>query len=205
MDENLPKTIAGYQHVEHGNVHYGDIWVKDGTPYCQVSSIVVGVEVSQAENYACGMGRIYRKIPVANPGDLDEAIRERGALSDKCVAFSKEYDKEEAEREKDKAKTHDEGKPPLANLPWAGIREVAMVQLYGHKKYSDWNNYRKGMEVSRNLSCAIRHISEYMDGNNLDSESGRSHLAHAACRILFVLQNEKDGTAIDDRFKPTKK
>lgn len=100
-----------------------------------------------------------------------------------------------------KAKTYDDGKPPLAALPWAGVREVAMVQAYGHSKYHDYNNYRKGMEVTRNLSCAVRHISEFMEGNDLDPESNRNHLAHAACRVLFVLQNIHDGVAIDDRYK----
>lgn len=57
------------------------------------------------------------------------------------------------------------------------------------------------MEISRNLSCAMRHISEYMDGNDLDTESGRSHLAHALCRLAFVIQNVADGTAIDDRYR----
>jgi hypothetical protein len=100
-----------------------------------------------------------------------------------------------------KAKTDDSNKPPLAMLPWAGLREVAYVQAYGHKKYKDFFNYRKGMEVSRNISCAMRHLSEYMDGQDLDAESGRLHVAHAACRLLFLLQNLKDGTAIDDRYK----
>ncbi len=100
-----------------------------------------------------------------------------------------------------KAETYDDGKPPLANLPSAGIREVAMVQAYGHKKYKDFNNYRKGMEASRQASCAMRHIMDFMDGQDVDSESGRSHLAHAACRLLFMLQNINDGVLIDDRFK----
>jgi len=105
-----------------------------------------------------------------------------------------------------KAATYDDGKPPLANLPPAALREISMVQAYGHHKYRDFNNYRKGMEVSRNLSCALRHIYEFMDGNTFDGESGRSHLAHAACRLMFVLQNQADGTAIDDRYqKPVDK
>ena len=99
-----------------------------------------------------------------------------------------------------KAATYDEGKEPLAHLPWGGLDEVSRVQAYGHKKYKDFNNYRKGMEVSRNLSCAIRHIRDYMDGQNTDHESGLNPLAHAACRLLFVLQNLKDGVAIDDRY-----
>ena len=80
------------------------------------------------------------------------------------------------------------------------MREVAKVQLYGQQKYGEFNNYRKGMEVSRNLSCAIRHIADYLDGNDNDSESGHSHLAHATCRLLFVLENLADGVAIEDRY-----
>ena len=102
------------------------------------------------------------------------------------------------------ALTYDDGKAPLAYLPWAAIDEMAFVQAYGHKKYKDWNNYRKGMEVGRNLSCAIRHIRDYMNGSDQDHESGLNPLAHAMCRIAFVLQNIKDGKAIDDRFKPAK-
>ena len=100
-----------------------------------------------------------------------------------------------------KAETYDEGKAPLARLPWAAITELAEVQTYGHKKYKDFDNYRKGMEVSRNVSCALRHIRDYMDGLDRDHESGKSPLAHAICRLAFVIQNLHDGTAIDDRYK----
>lgn len=100
-----------------------------------------------------------------------------------------------------KALTYDQDKPPLAYLPSAALREIAMVQAYGAAKYGTTDNFRQGMEVRRNLSCALRHIYEYLDGNDLDNESGRNHLGHAACRLMFVLQNLKDGNAIDDRYK----
>lgn len=102
----------------------------------------------------------------------------------------------------DKALTYDDGKPHLAGLPWKALREVALVQGYGNSKYGSFFNYKKGMEISRNASCAIRHIADYLDGHDLDAESGRSHLAHAAARLLFMLENLAEGTAIDDRFKP---
>ncbi len=98
------------------------------------------------------------------------------------------------------AKTDDANKPPLAFLPPEGIRAVARVQAYGHKKYGAFHNFRKGMEVSRNCSCAMRHIVAFMDGEDLDPEPGQTHLAHAACRLMFLMQNLKDGVAIDDRF-----
>ena len=78
---------------------------------------------------------------------------------------------------------------------------MADVQAYGHEKYGDFNNYRKGMEVSRNISCALRHIRDYMKGVDIDPESGEPHLAHAMTRIAFTIQNIADGTAIDDRYK----
>jgi hypothetical protein len=103
-----------------------------------------------------------------------------------------------------KAETYDDGKAPLATLPWAAVREMSLVQAYGKKKYNDFDNYRKGMEVSRNLSCALRHIAEYMEGHDEDVESGINPLAHAMCRLAFVLQNIHDETAIDDRYKKPK-
>jgi hypothetical protein len=105
-----------------------------------------------------------------------------------------------------RALTYDDGKPPLAHLPWEALTEVSRVQAYGHQKYKDFNNYRKGLEVSRNLSCALRHIRDYLAGSNQDEESHLHPLAHAAARILFVLQNIQESTAIDDRYitKPTK-
>lgn len=98
-----------------------------------------------------------------------------------------------------KARTDDSGKPPLAKVPLALTEAVANVMEYGHKKYGDYNNYKKGMEISRNLSCALRHIMAFQNGENNDPESGQNHLGHAAARLGFVLDNIKRGTAIDDR------
>jgi hypothetical protein len=100
----------------------------------------------------------------------------------------------------EKALTYDDGKPALAHLPWDGIDALAKVQAFGHKRYGDFYNYKKGMEVSRNASCAIRHIRDFMKGLDRDAESGEHPLAHAAVRLLFVLQNIADGKAIDDRY-----
>lgn len=103
-----------------------------------------------------------------------------------------------------KALTYDEGKAPLAYLPWAAIDLMAQVQAFGHRKYGDFYNYRKGLEVGRNLSSAIRHIRDFMEGHEVDPESGLNPLGHAMVRIAFVLQNLADGKAIDDRFSSRK-
>lgn len=104
-----------------------------------------------------------------------------------------------------KARTDDGDKPKLALIPTAGLRAVVKVQDYGFRKYHDYFNYRRGMEASRVVSCALRHLYSFMDGENNDIESGQPHLAHAACRIMFAIQNLEDGVLIDDRFKKPKK
>ncbi len=173
----------------------GDIWVAFGRVINFVPAAYVGWNISDLKKSAPA---IYRKMPCPDAASSDNQTGWKQKQEELLRYGKMEWHKEPL---KDKAKTYDEGKPPLAWLPWDGVDEVAMVQAYGHAKYKDFNNFRKGMEVSRNLSCAIRHIRAYMNGEDLDTESGRNHLAHACCRLLFVLQNLHDGTAIDDRYK----
>lgn len=180
--EALGLGLAGRQLVVNDNARDGDIVVMNGVDHREKAWSTI--------SYHKDVWRIYRRIPVPHAGDLD-GLPPTGSNGHLVPTDSST----------DKAKTYDDGKPPLANLPWAAIRELSMVQLYGAQKYNDYNNYRKGMEITRNLSCALRHISEYVDGRDNDPESGRSHLGHALCRISFVLQNLADGTAIDDRYK----
>lgn len=175
----------------------GDIWVSLGIPICFVDSSLVGVKIH--EHIACpAFASIYRKMKCPDSASCDDTTGWKARQEELLRNPGKMEWHNEAN---DKAKTYDDGKPPLAYLPWAGIDEVAQVQAYGHRKYNDFYNYRKGMEIGRNLSCAIRHIRAFMEGEDLDQESNRSHLAHAACRLLFVMQNIHDKTVIDDRFK----
>ena len=118
---------------------------------------------------------------------LGAEIRHGAVIARPMLKPSNQY----STHSQDKAKTDDKGKPPLAKIPLALLNEVA--------KYGDYNNFKTGMEISRNLSCALRHIYKFQNGEDLDQESTKSHLAHAATRLAFVLQNLKDGTAIDDR------
>lgn len=110
-----------------------------------------------------------------------------------------------SEKTREKAAIYDEGKEPLSLLPWAAVDVMSRVQAHGAKKYGDFHNYRKGLEVSRQLSCVLRHVRDYMNGVDTDPESGESPLGHAMTRLGFVLQTLADGTAIDDRHKQPEK
>ena len=94
----------------------------------------------------------------------------------------------------------DGGKPPMGLLPWPALWDVAKVLDYGKAKYAA-HNWRKGMEWSRLHDAALRHLTAFIENQDLDEESQLPHLAHCACCILFLATYQKLGLGIDDRWK----
>jgi hypothetical protein len=95
----------------------------------------------------------------------------------------------------------DENKLPLHLLSTEAMNQTAAVLAFGAQKYAA-HNWRDGFTWSRPLSAAMRHITAFNDGEDKDPESGLSHLAHAACCIMFLLEFEKTHKHLDDRYKP---
>ncbi len=101
-----------------------------------------------------------------------------------------------------KALKFDENKLPLDLLSTEALNQIAAVMAFGAQKY-EAHNWRKGFTWSRPLAAAMRHITAFNAGEDRDPESGLSHMAHAACCIMFILEFEKTHTHLDDRYKPT--
>ena len=95
----------------------------------------------------------------------------------------------------------DNNKLPLHLLSTEAMNQTAAVLAFGAEKYAA-HNWRKGFVWSRPLSAAMRHITAFNAGEDKDPESGLSHLAHAACCIMFLLEFEKTRKELDDRYKP---
>lgn len=95
---------------------------------------------------------------------------------------------------------HDQGKVPLELLSTKALREMAKVMDFGRQKYNA-HNWRKGIEWSRVIGAALRHLTSFNDGEDRDPETGISHLAHAACCLMFLLEYETEHQELDDRFK----
>ncbi len=94
----------------------------------------------------------------------------------------------------------DSGKPPMGLLPMAALRSVSEVLAFGARKYGA-HNWRRGLLWSRLYDAALRHLSAWIEGEDKDTETGLSHLAHASCCLLFLLSYELTGTGLDDRWK----
>lgn len=94
---------------------------------------------------------------------------------------------------------HDTDKTRYDLLPFLALEEVAKVLTFGAKKYDDWN-WSKGFKFSRVISAMFRHLTAWVTGQDKDPETGLSHLAHAACCVLFLLTFELTKTGVDDRY-----
>ena len=85
----------------------------------------------------------------------------------------------------------DKNKPDYSLLPFAAVDEVVKVLTYGAAKY-DRFNWEK-VEAVRYQAATMRHFSTHMQGEKIDPESGISHLAHAICSLLYLLDFELKG------------
>lgn len=84
----------------------------------------------------------------------------------------------------------DQEKPRMDLLPVLAIERVAEVLTFGAKKYAP-DNWRRVDDLKRYYAAALRHIFASMRGEKNDPETGKSHMTHAACCILFIVELEK--------------
>lgn len=91
-------------------------------------------------------------------------------------------------------------KPPMELVPQALTRGAARVLGYGAVKYAP-NNWRRGMRWGEVFGALQRHLTAWNEGENLDPESGLSHLDHAAACLGFLMHMESHEAyaKMDDR------
>lgn len=85
----------------------------------------------------------------------------------------------------------DHGKPILGAIPPHAELSVARVLTFGAEKHA-----RDGWQAVENaevryMDAALRHLNAHRRGELVDDESGESHLAHAACCIMFMLDMQE--------------
>lgn len=92
-------------------------------------------------------------------------------------------------------------KVPLRLLPRVAMEEEAWALAHGARKYGAWNWREPGRRPRATVygEAVLRHVLAWMDGENLDEESGRSHLAHARAGLGILLDAMSKGTMDDDR------
>ena len=104
---------------------------------------------------------------------------------------------------------YDEGKVRMDLLPPEFLFATASILTFGANKYAD-RNWELGMDWSRPFGALMRHMWYWWAGKgpttksflfgDLDEETGKSHLWHAACCIAFLVTYEERNVGKDDRY-----
>lgn len=82
---------------------------------------------------------------------------------------------------------YDNGKPQWSLLPFKALGQVVEVLTYGARKYSP-DNWKKVPDARRRYTDAgFRHFTAYASGETHDPETGKHHLAHAICCMLYLV------------------
>lgn len=81
----------------------------------------------------------------------------------------------------------DDNKPDWSLVPFESLEGMVKVLEFGAKKYAGWNwTADGGFQYTRVLRSCFRHLFAWARGEDLDPESGLSHIHHAMCNLLFL-------------------
>lgn len=97
----------------------------------------------------------------------------------------------------------DNGKPRWELMPWKQLGQVTDILTFGAEKYAP-NNWKKVTPMSRYVGAAFRHFTSWCEGEKTDKESGKSHLAHAICCLLFLMWADDNGIDIGTDLSSSK-
>jgi len=97
------------------------------------------------------------------------------------------------------AMKNDLNKAPMHLLDRSAMQAMAHSLGHGQGKYGP-DNWRHGIEYTRLISAAMRHMFAIADGEDLDQESGELHAAHAMCNMMFLIWMMRNRPDLDDRF-----
>ena len=92
-------------------------------------------------------------------------------------------------------------KIPFHLWPETASAMGAMAILDGNLKYGRTNWRAAGVKVSIYYDALRRHMNAYFDeGEDIDPDSGLSHLSHALACIAIIIDADAAGKLTDDRL-----
>jgi hypothetical protein len=83
--------------------------------------------------------------------------------------------------------------------------EIGVAMLEGALKYGRHNYREVGVSASVYYDAVVaRHLNAWFEGEDIDEESGLSHITKAAAGLIVLRDAQIRGKMIDDRPKGTK-
>lgn len=84
-------------------------------------------------------------------------------------------------------------------IPQRVLWEVGVAMLGGAMKYGRHNYRGSGVRASVYVDASMGHISQWVEGEDMDPESGLSHITMAITSLMVLRDGMLEGNFTDDR------
>ena len=90
-------------------------------------------------------------------------------------------------------------KVPLHLVPAPAMAAIAMGLKEGARKYGAFNWRTLTVEAETYLGATLRHLMAWQDGEDIDPDSGNTHLSHAMASLAILVDALESGNVYDNR------
>lgn len=90
-------------------------------------------------------------------------------------------------------------KVPLSVIPATVLWELGCAMLEGARKYGRHNYRKTGVRASVYYDGVLRHMTAWWEGENVDPDSGLSHITKAIASLTVLRDNMIREQWVDDR------
>lgn len=90
-------------------------------------------------------------------------------------------------------------KAPMSTVPPAVLAELGVAMLEGAVKYGKYNYRAAGVRASVYYDALMRHLYAWWEGEDIDNESGLSHITKAIACLTVLRDAQMRGMVTDDR------
>lgn len=90
-------------------------------------------------------------------------------------------------------------KAPMSTVPMGVLVEMGVGMLEGAAKYGRHNYRCAGVRSSVYFDALMRHMIAWWEGEDIDPDSGLSHITKALCTLAVLRDAQMQGMATDDR------
>lgn len=97
-----------------------------------------------------------------------------------------------------------DGKLRWSLVDFDSLKPMVRVLEFGSQKYSD-HNWKKGLKTTEICESMLRHITAYLNGEDMDPESNLPHIGHIMCNAKFLSYMWLFKKEFDDRYKDPNK
>jgi hypothetical protein len=90
-------------------------------------------------------------------------------------------------------------KAPFSTISAPVLAEIGVAMLEGARKYGRHNYRVSGIRYSVYYDAALRHLTSWWEGADIDPDSGLSHITKALASLSVLRDAMIQGKTVDDR------